>query len=84
VGKRGTIIQSGNTGDVSLSIARHPTGVVITVTGQPNWTYRLQASAGLPGDWQNVAVVTNAQNGFVLTNTFDSPTGQRYYRVIAP
>src|SRR5436190_17650651 len=84
VGKRGTIVQSGNTGDVSLSIARHPTGVVITVMGQPNWTYRLQASADLLGDWQNLAVVTNAQNGFVLTNAFDSPTGQRYYRVIAP
>jgi hypothetical protein len=84
VGKRGTVVQSGNVGDVSLSIARIPAGVAITITGQPNWTYRLQASSNLLGDWQNVAVVTNSQNGFALTNAFDSPTGQRYYRVIAP
>jgi len=87
VGKSGTIVQSGNTGDVMLSASRNTAGtaMLVTVIGQSNWVYRLQASTNLNGfNWQDVVVVTNAHNGFTFTDALDSPSRQRYYRVVSP
>ena len=87
VGLRGSVLQSEVTGEVTLRSERDPSGtaLVLTVTGQANETYRLQASAELPAtNWQDVSVITNAQNVFRYTNSFQSPPSQRFFRVVSP
>jgi hypothetical protein len=85
VGKNGTILQSGNFGDVNLSAVRDPSSAALrlTIVGQSNWIYRLQSNTNLGANvWSDVTTVSNTQNGVTLTNLFDLE--QRFYRVVAP
>lgn len=57
-------------------------GCVLTITAEPNRTWRIEGSEDLE-TWQVVATVTNATSTFSCTDSASAAMVCRFYRVVA-
>lgn len=87
VGLAGTILQSGRVDAPRLAIRSLPgqSFVQVTLQGEPDFTYRLQASTNLTsGGWTDVLTITNLTGTVTLTNVPVAAAPQQFYRAVSP
>lgn len=80
------ILQSDSLAPAFMSVPlRTANGMAITITGEPERPYRLQAAANLPADnWTDVISFTNTVATTNFLDTAATNFSQRFYRVMSP